>query len=890
MFESIVVPKQMTGTLTEFVVNSGDFASLKATRELIERHQEYLKQSFTAGCQVEALLHERSDFFDRLLKKIYELHGLKNFDYLCLAATGGYGRREMFLESDVDILICSKLSPLPEDAARLIENFVSYLWDLKLDLGSSVRSIEDAVLAARSDLTIKTTLLETRLIGGSKKVYRDLCTALKADDFWNAHKFLNAKLDEQIARYHAYRDTAFSIEPDVKNNPGALRDLHVLHWIAILHLNATTSYDMFKAHLFSEPEYAEFLECRTFLRTIRYALHCVQGGNRLTLDAQKQVALLLGYGSEGNAPVEKMMRALFRTFRRVRDINTIVMQLEMLSITGQIGNDYAEPVFLNNWFIRRGTLIDVVDQDLFIQDPVKFIELFATITDHPEIRGVNFNCLRALRECRRQLKSHLIEIPSCRKLFKQILSNPECVKTALPLMNETRVLAAYMPQWEHIEGLMQFDMFHLFSVDEHTIRVLKYLADFLLDSAPYNDLYKKVYHSLDEPQLLIVAALLHDIAKGRGGHHAEMGAKEAGNFCQLHGYTSYQTHLVCWLIDSHLLFSHTAQRRDISDPDVIENFASSVGDEEHLNLLYCLTVCDLLATNESEWNSWKESMFRQLYYSTRTVLRGEHDAMSNLLKHAQEVQQQILEDQPDPQTKNKLRHYFELLPSHYFMHYGPEEIVWHARNILRYGSCEKPLILFAQMQEVGTEVLVYVRNITPMLFGALALALTHKSLNVLSAQIFMTHDSHMLATLVVQNRQQQMLDNERLNSLRQAMLKQLEETPVIAEVPTVPLKSPALFEIPTKLTFLEGEHKHTNLEISTLDEPGLLAKIGITFGNCGCLISAARITTTGERADDFFSICDLKGLPLDARTKEALSLSLMEVLSGQHKITTTRAE
>lgn len=878
MFESIVVPRhsQGRGTAPEqsFSFTDEDFSSIKSERDLLQRHHDYLVSCYKEGYSVHALLEESMNFTDAVLSKIYERHGLRHFNFLCLLAVSGYGRGELFPGSDIDIMVSSKLDPIPEEASEKLEKFLSHLWDLKIDLGPSVRTIKETILAQRSDITIKTNLLETRYLAGSHTVYRELIATIKDDDYWNAERFIKAKNEEQTERYHAYKDTSYYIEPDVKNNPGGLRDLQVIQWIANLAFNARNCEEMFKAGLLTTQEYDEYIECRDFLFEVRFAVHSFSNGNRLVLDLQKNVASLLGYGDEGNKPVENMMRALFRTFRRVRELNTIVLQLEQVRVCGHIGDNY-DPVFLDSSFVQRGTLIDVIDPELFINDPVKFIDLFLMIAKTPSITGVHFNCLRVLRVSRRQMQQHLIELPQCRTKFRQMLEDPDSLTIALSLMHKTRVLATYMPQWERIEGLMQFDMFHQFSVDEHIICALRNLHDLSESKDPKYALFKTIYKSLSEPVVLTVAALLHDIAKGREGHHSEEGAKDAATFCQLHGFPQYQTELVSWLVATHLLFSNTAQRRDITDPEVIEKFAILMHDEEHLNLLYCLTVADITATNDREWSSWKENIFRQLYFSTRQSLRGEQD--SDLRQKAQKIQQEVIESTPDFKKDVLLRH-FAQLPTKYFAHYQSPEIRWHARNILRFGISEKPLILFAQLKNVGTELMIYHRHNNSMFFGSVALSMAQKKLNVLSAQIFLTHDGHILSTIIFQSRKGQNLDNERLNSLRESIIEALDRTPELGSIPSAKNR---IFNVPTKVRFLSEESKYTSLEISTLDTPGLLAKIGITFGNCGCLISTARITTTGERADDFFAITDTNGLPLESSKKEELSLALMKALEDK---------
>lgn len=880
MFESISIPRKVNNADVNeafpFKAPALDVYDIKQGRELVKLYKEYHKECFLKGFKVANLLKCETQSLDNFLKKIWG-HFLGNkFDYLTLVAVGGYGRAEQFIESDIDLLIVSNLDPIPDNARDAIEKLVSFLWDLKLDLGTSVRTIKETVLASREDITIITNLLETHFIAGNKDVYDHLLTALHNDEFWDDERFFEAKISEQMQRYHSFRDTVYSLEPDVKNNPGGLRDLHIMQWLAIKNFHATKDDDLCSVGLLTKSEYDEYLACQSFLWDVRYAIHCNSNSNILRLDFQKTVASILGYGDEGNAPVEAMMRDLFRIFHRVRELNYILVQQASIKVKGYVGKEFSDPVFIDSSFVQKGTFIDVLDHELFKNDPRKILDLFLAIDSRPIIHNIHVNCLRALREGRRVLKDYLITDPVCREKFRQLLQKTESAPLLFSLMHETRVLSSYMPQWARIEGLAQFDRFHLFSVDEHSIRVIKNIHDLALSKDPIYQLFKIVSKKLSEPELLITAALLHDIAKGRGGNHAQKGSKEAELFCKLHGFNDYQTGIISWLVASHLQFSTTATRRDITDLEVINNFADFVGDEEHLNLLYCLTVADISATNDNVWNSWKDNIFKQLYQSTKIAIsQGETDLETNMQQQALERKEKVIELTKDCKKDDILK-YIRQFPIEYFIHYQPEDISWHARNILRYSHTDKPLILFSQTPNVGTELLVYYQSNSPKFFGNLVKTMAIKQLNVFSAQIFLTHNFHALCTIMFQNKKGLPLDHDRLNGLRKAILSGLDDK---SQSLILSNSGRKIFDLPTTISFLDsGSEKQTKLEISTLDRQGLLAKIGITLGNLGCLISAARITTTGERADDYFAITDENGLPLDSIRKEELTTALKAAL------------
>ena len=883
MFESITIPRKINQEnlkkVFPFSFSGIDVKDIKKARERISLFELYQVECFKKGFNVREIIRNSSDIIDELMTIIWNSIIGSDSPHLALIAVGGYGRREQFLKSDIDLLILSNEDQIDPESKSKIESFISFLWDLRLDIGSSVRTVKETILASRNDITIRSNLLETHFITGSTEVYDDLKNSINTDGFWDNEKFFLAKYDEQNERYHSFRDTIFSLEPDIKNNPGGLRDLQVMQWLSLKILNAKENDTLFSVGLLSQSEYEEYLACQSFLFDVRYAVHCNSSSNILRLDFQKTVSSMLGYGDEGNAPVEAMMRDLYRTFHRVKELNHIVLQLIQLQTHGYVGRDYAEPVFINRDFVQRGHYIDVLDQELFKSNPAKILELFITIATRPNIEKIHVHCLRALREGRRELKEPLITIPESRNLFRTILSMTEVAPKILNLMHETRVLSSYMPQWARIEGLAQFDRFHLFSVDEHSIRVIKNVQELAHSKLPEYQLFKSVYKRINDHDLLITASLLHDIAKGRGGNHAVKGAKEAEQFCRLHDFSEYQTQMVSWLVESHLQFNTTATRRDITDIEVIKNFCYFVKDEEHLNQLYCLTIADISATNENVWNSWKDNIFKQLYQSVRFALSQETaDIAASIKTKALDKQKTVMALLSTECNKADLLRYIRQLPIEYFMHYQPEDISWHLKNILRYDSADKPLLLFSQTPNIGTELFIYSQNNSPMLFGNIAKTMASKELNVVSAQVFLTNKFHVLCTIMFQNKKGMPIDTERLNGLRKTILGKIEDTSTSFVLPKEKTER-KIFDVPTRIVYLDSETgKQTKLEISTLDRHGLLARIGLTFAKLGYQISAARITTTGERADDYFAITDSNGLPLSLLQKNELSLELKAAL------------
>lgn len=864
-----------------------DYTQLKNGREYLTQLEERLVDLFKQGYAIKRLLQYRTHYMDLLLQKLYHHFGLSAEHDLTLLAVGGYGRGELFLKSDIDLLLASK-APLSEQMQEQISSFISYLWDLKLDVGSSVRTIAETLENVNADLTICTNLLETRFLCGNYALYNELLDTIKRDSTWNTKRFFHAKVAEELERHHAYKDTSYALEPDIKQNPGGIRDIHVMQWIANFHFSARTPEDMLTLQFLSHEEYEELIESRDVLYQVRYALHvCTRKeDNRLTLDYQPMVAEALGYSGNNNAQVETMMRDLYRSLRRIRELNSMALQLEVLRITGHLGDE--ETHFLSNYFISRGPLLDVTDHDTFSRDKSKLLEIFLIMSKHPEVVGLHVNCLRLLRRTRRALTNYLVEIPECRAIFKSILESPQAACIALPLMHEHRILSAYMPSWEKIEGLSQFDMFHTYTVDEHTIRVIKNIDLLSRSNDPTHTLFKHAYNQLSNPEILVVASLLHDIAKGQGGHHAQLGAGEALYFCQLHHYTLYHTRLVSWLVYNHLLMSANALRRDINDPQVVNEFSKLVQDEEHLNLLYCLSVADISATNDHEWNSWKDQVFRQLYFATRQALRHGLEMPHDIKLHANENQALALTYMRDLNEQD-VRTYWSYFKPSYFIYYTPFELAWHTRNILTFWESSQPLILFAQHPDVGTEMLIYTKEAKgPFHFGYLAYIMAKKRLNIQSSQFIRNKLGHSLFTIKFLSQKGTCIDNERLHSIRRALLDGSNETPNLDEMDQLTSSTQRkgqIFKLPTVINYLSEHQKDsTSIEVSTLDRPGLLAKIGITFSELGIYVRSARITTTGERADDFFTITDKQGRALSERLKDKLLKALQHNLDPQPKI------
>ncbi len=589
-------------------------------KEYLSRFLGWLHARFDAGDNIIELVATRSEYMDQLLCRLWQKFGFDKSD-LTLIAVGGYGRGELHPHSDIDLLILYDGDELDEVLGLRIGEFITLLWDLKLEVGQAVRNVAECLEQGRADITVATNLIEARYITGRQEGFRQLKEATGPQHFWPSEAFFRAKRQEQAERHQQFLGTAYKLEPDLKSNPGGLRDIQTLAWVARRHFGATTLFEMTSHGFLNRAEYRELLDCQNFLWKVRFALHMAinKGDNRLLFDRQRTVAQMLGFEGEGNTPVEQMMKRFYQTVRRVSELNEMLLQLFDEAILGNTAMDVRR---LSDEFQLRGRLIDAVDAELFSREPAAILRLFYQMAQHPEIAGIHSATLRQLREARRKLNCWLQDLPDCRRLFMALLRHPNGIGLPLTLMHKYGILAAYLPQWNLIVGQMQFDMFHAYTVDEHTHRLLKNIHQFPNPaSRQSHPLCHEVFTRLRKPELLSIAALFHDIAKGRRGDHSELGAVDALEFCQLHGLDRYESRLVAWLVRHHLLMSVTAQRRDIYDPDVVTDFAQKVRDEQHLDLLYCLTVADICATNDTLWNDWKGTLLRELYFATQKALR-----------------------------------------------------------------------------------------------------------------------------------------------------------------------------------------------------------------------------------------------------------------------------
>lgn len=842
-----------------------------AFKKAIRRAHDVLDARFRGSRDVRRLVEDRAWFTDQILLEAWNRFSWSEDAEIALLAVGGYGRGELHPYSDIDLLILLG-SDDQETFREPIEGFLTLLWDIGLEVGQSVRSVAECAEEARADLTVITNLMESRTIAGPEHLRVRMQEVTATAHMWPSQAFFVAKRQEQKNRHAKYNDTEYNLEPNVKSSPGGLRDVQTILWIARRHFGTLNLHAMVGQGFLLESEYTLLASSQEFLWKVRYALHMLAGRaeDRLLFDHQSKVAELLGY-DEGDSKrtIERFMQKYYRVVMAIAELSDLITQhFEEVILRA---SESSPATALNNRFQVRDGYIEVTHPNVFKRTPFAIIEIFVLMAQHPDLNGVCADTIRLLRDHRHLIDDDFRQDIRNTSLFIELFKCEQGIHRNLRRMNRYGILGRYLPEFGHIVGQMQHDLFHIYTVDAHTLNLIKHLRKFkwpeLAEKFP---LASELIDKLPKPELIYLAGLYHDIGKGRGGDHSELGAIDAEAFGQRHHLPAWDTGLIVWLVQNHLAMSTTAQRKDLSDPQVINDFAAFVGDQTHLDYLYVLTVADINATNPSLWNSWRATLMRQLYTETKRALRR---GLENPVEREEQIRltqsaalEMLVRSGTDADDIEQL---WSQLGDDYFLRHTADDVAWHTDAILRQPSDGDPLVLMKETTqrefEGGTQIFIYAPDQHDF-FAVTVAAMAQLNLNIHDARILTSTSQFTLDTYIVLEAEGGSIGNnpQRIQQIRQSLvdtLKHPDEYPNIIQR-RVPRQLKHFAFAPQVTIHNDAQRPVTVLELTAPDRPGLLAKVGRIFLDFDLSLQNAKIATLGERVEDVFFVTDANNQPL----------------------------
>ncbi len=841
-----------------FLANLNTGNAQTVFRDAIRAADTFLNNRFEQGEDTETLVHERAAFIDRIL-----LHAWHRFSWdkdISLLAVGGYGRGELHPHSDIDLLLLSRHQNHKPYKTN-IEGFLTFLWDIQLNIGHSVRSLSHCVEEAKADITVATNLMESRSIAGNIELRLKMETQTGPDNIWPANKFFRAKYDEQNERHEKHGNTEYNLEPNIKEAPGGLRDIQTIGWVAKRYFHKRSLVELANTHFLAAEEYELLRKGQAFLWRVRYGLHLIAGRpeERLLFDSQRKLAQMFGYvDTKERLAVEQFMQRYYRVVLAMREQNDMLLQY----LDEAINKSQKQNVIrvINPRFQVRDDYIEVVNDTVFLKHPSALLEIFVLLGEDSSIQGVRSTTIRQIRQYRHQIDEAFRNDPANRELFMRLFRCNGRLTTQLQRMVRYGILGKYLPEFDRIIGLMQHDLFHIYPVDAHTIQLIRNIRR--LGNAEEEEKFPVASHvlkNLPKPELLLIAGLYHDIAKGRGGDHSKLGAVDVIDFAQRHGFSEQETHLVSWLVESHLLMSSISQREDISDPDVIHKFALLVGDQIHLDHLFTLTIADMNATNPTLWNNWKGALMRQLYFQTRDALRRGLENPVNKRKWIENTHNDTLALlEKEGITREQSTALWQDMDDELFLRESASVIARGVKAVLTADDPSLPVIL---IEDVGmeddsvTRILIHTKGLANV-FPITAATLDSLRLDIHDARLYTGKDNHTYDIFYV------------LDGRGRAFAQRHDKVAkVIRKITTALLANdkndievkrhtPRQLKQLTIGTSAHIDHDHdsrtTYLEVITPDRPGLLAQLGQIFMRFNLHLHSAKIATLGERVEDVF--------------------------------------
>ncbi|MCG6874748.1 MAG: [protein-PII] uridylyltransferase [Betaproteobacteria bacterium] len=825
-------------------------APISDSRERLREARAALGEAYLARPEAARYLHGHRRLVDNLLRTIWQQASFP--PTFALVAVGGYGRGELFPHSDVDILILLS-APLSSDLRETVERFVGNLWDVGLEIGHSVRTVAECAEEAAKDITIRTTLFEARHLAGSRTSFRALEEAVRRD--FDVRRYFKAKRIEQEQRHEKFQDTPYSLEPNLKESPGGLRDLQVILWVSRAARLAKDWRALAAQGLITTAEAHQLKRHEDLLRHIRIRLHLATARreDRILFDYQDALATQFGIQPTGSKRAsEVFMQRYYRTAKAVTQLNTILLQNLGAAIFPSHGT---EPEVINERFQSVRELLDARDTEVFEREPGAILESFLIMQQRSGLKGMTAPTLRALWRARAHIDASYRRDPANRARFVEILQQPRGIVHEFRRMNQYSILGRYLPPFGRIVGQMQHDLYHVYTVDQHILQVVRNLRRFtMVEHAHEYPLCSRLIADFDRHWLLYVAAIFHDIAKGRGGDHSKLGQIDARRFCVAHDLAPEDTDLVAFLVEHHLTMSTFAQKRDLADPDVVAEFARIVRTERRLIALYLLTVADIRGTSPKVWNAWKGKLLEDLLRAARAVLRGDAAGFDQDVQAKQAEAKRLL--RLYALSDNASKELWRQLDLAYFLRHDPQEIAWQTRHLHYRAAPEKPVVK-ARLSPIGEgiQVMIYCRD-QPDLFARICGYFGQIGDNILDAKIHTTRHGYALDTFLVLSPPGSSPYREMSSLIEHDLAERLERhAPLPPPVNGRVSRQLKHFPVTPEVHIQPDERgPYHVLSITAGDRPGLLYAIARVLGKYHISLHTAKIVTLGERAEDVFVV------------------------------------
>jgi len=810
---------------------------------------------------IEYFLNKRSENTDLLILEVAREHKLNQISNLGLFTVGGYGRSELHPHSDIDLLLLSEKT-LTKSNKKKVEKFIGHLWDLGLDIGHSVRTTKQGLDQARKDVRTMTNMLEYRKLLGNKEVLNNFLTLLETKNLWRNKKFFEAKLEEQTHRHNRFNNTEYNLEPDIKSSPGGLRDIHTIDWI-IKNCQRNNPQERVKLNsILTKEERTELNKSKYWLWTIRYLLHEEAGReeDRLLFEYQISIARKLFPSIKAaSSAAEKLMHRYYRSALNISEINSTALQA-FQELTYQ--NKSSRRKIIDDNFYEKNKLINLTNPKGFKIKPSLLLELFIKLSENPHLRGISSETLRLLKRDRNLIDSDFRSKNKNINLFLQLLKSKRLIVTQLESMKELGILGRYLPEFGRVTGQMQYDLFHIYTVDAHTLQVLRNMRRMVLKKS--TDIYPlatELIQGIPKIDILYIAGLYHDIGKGRGSDHSNLGKSIVRRFCNRHKFIEEDRKLVEWLVTNHLLMSVTSQKEDLSDPEIISIFAKKVKTKEYLDYLYCLTVADVSATNPSLWNSWNSSLLSELYNKALKYVESK-DSVILSLKENKSIALKVLSNNKKIKV-TEVRNSWKNFYSDYFESFNSGDLAQHAKYLSKLNS--KTLVkLIEKSPDSLSTIMIYTKD-RANVFATIVGILDSENINFLDARLFGMKNGYCLDFITISNKYgDALLKGSKITNSLQTRLKEALDQDVLSPK-IVQRRQPRRlkhFNTDTVINYKHDmTHRWTEIDIKTSDRPGLLAAICQVFLDHGALIKKARIATYGERAEDRFCISSKENTP-----------------------------